>query len=447
MPIDYRRLVDALGAVTDLVGSAPELVAMEALVSGLRDATGATGGTFTEYGEAGGRVIVAQGGLAWALGQPVPTELIRPEVVGEPFRGWVDSMPGAAAEPLKARGMVAVAGHPVSAGGRVAGALHLYFDESAALREGILDNSMPSSPAQPPVMHWSVVADALRLAAAYAGCVYTGREATPIRPPGEDDDRSLFLAVAGHELRTPVTVIKGYASLLAERWDDLDDEQRRSSAKVLTQRADELAHLVDRLLGASAGDPHSGGLVRIVPFDPLDAVVRAAGAMPSEMRRAVRVELPNWLPPAAGDPDVIGTVVTELVTNAVRASNGGVEPRESTVDLTAGADADTVYIRVLDRGIGIDPANAELAFERFWRGPVPNGSARDQDGRSGVGLGLYLVRRLVERQNGWVSLRPRDGGGTIAEVRLARADGPRYFRTLRSGQAGGVAIDEGTRGA
>jgi signal transduction histidine kinase len=72
-----------------------------------------------------------------------------------------------------------------------------------------------------------------------------------------------------------------------------------------------------------------------------------------------------------------------------------------------------VFVRVGDRGVGIDPADAERAFERFW-------SARRDGG--GVGLGLYLVRRLVERQNGWVSLRPRDGGGTVAEVRLPRAD-------------------------
>src|SRR5690606_12507985 len=124
------------------------------------------------------------------------------------------------------------------------------------------------------------------------------------------------------ELRTPVTVIKGYASLLADRWDSLDDDQRRSAARVLTQRADELAHLVDRLLGTSVGDPHSGALVRTVPFDPLTALMRAASTMPAELRRTVRMELPNWLPPASGDPDVIGTVVTELVTNAVRASDG-----------------------------------------------------------------------------------------------------------------------------
>ena len=122
-------------------------------------------------------------------------------------------------------------------------------------------------------------------------------------------------------------------------------------------------------------------------------------------------------------------------------ARGGPALALSCVDLTAGADADTVFIRVCDRGVGIDPAHAERAFERFWRGPraihngepvrssssvevLNNGGGRDPEARPGIGLGLYLVRRLVERQHGWVSLRPRDGGGTIAEVRLGRADGP-----------------------
>lgn len=405
MPIDYRGLVDGLGSLTALAPATSELEGIEALMTTLRMASGAVAATFTEYGASGGRVVAAQGGMAWALGQPLSPTLVAPGEIERPYSGWVESMPLEAAQPLLARGIVALAGHPIRSADRAVGSLHLYFAELA----------------EP---DWTGVNQALRVAAAFAERVYSGREATPVRRSDEEDDRSLFLAVAGHELRTPVTVIKGYAGLLADRWDSLDDDQRRSAARVLTQRADELAHLVDRLLGTSAGDAAADGLVRTVPFDPLHALLLAANGMPGELRRAVRVELPNWLPPACGDPEVIGTVVTELVTNAVRAMHGpgvaaggmgdSVHDGRSLVDLTAGADSDTVFVRVLDRGIGIDPAHTERAFERFWRG-ASNGS--------GVGLGLYLVRRLVERQNGWVSLRPREGGGTVAEVRLARADG------------------------
>jgi signal transduction histidine kinase len=413
--IDYRGLVTGLAGLAKLIGTVPELVAVASLVDTLCEATGAIGGTFTEYSDGGGRVVVAQGTLTWALGRAVAPHLVQAEIIALPFAGPIESMPSETAGPLRARGVAAVVGHPVRAGGRVAGALHLYFaDLLRDLRSG--DAARGRAPDSTAVM------EVLQTAATFAASFYTGREAMPVRTAEEEDDRSLFLAVAGHELRTPVTVIKGYASLLADRWDSLDDEQRRSAARVLTQRADELARLVDRLLGTSVGDPRSGTLVRTVPFDPLTALMQAANMMPSEIRRTVRLQLPNWLPPASGDPDVIGTVVTELVTNAVRASEC-VDPQPASVDVTAGADADTVYIRVLDRGVGISPAEAERAFERFWRGSRrPAGG--DAEARNGVGLGLYLVRRLVERQNGWVSLRPRDGGGTIAEVRLARADAP-----------------------
>ena len=99
-------------------------------------------------------------------------------------------------------------------------------------------------------------------------------------------------------------------------------------------------------------------------------------------------------------------------TNAVKYS-----PGPPDIDLTAGSDGQTVWFRVADRGEGIRPEHVERAFERFWQ--LDRG---DQRRSGGVGLGLYLVRRIVERQNGWVSLRPRKGGGTVAEVRLPRAD-------------------------
>jgi signal transduction histidine kinase len=400
MPIDYRRLVDGISNVVALMdGGTAGLVAIDKLLATACEATGAVGATFTEYGDEGGRVVAAKGKLTWALGQPIAAEFVTPEQIARAWAGRVDTLPVQVAEPLLSRGVVAMVAQPVRVADRVAGAVHLYFGE---LNEEAWPHTVP----------------VLRVVGGYAGqaIAYAG-EVPSARPAVEEDDRNLFLAVAGHELRTPVTVIKGYASLLSDRWDALAELDRRAAAKVLNQRANDLAQLVDRLLGATAGDS-SGWLVRTVPFDPLDALLHAAAEMPAELRRALRMQLPNRLPPASGDPDILGSVVTELVMNAVRATPAGLGPPPASVDVLAGADADTVFIQVCDRGVGIDPAHAERAFERFWR------DRKGTEGRGGVGLGLYLVRRLVERQNGWVSLRPRDGGGTIAEVRLGRADGP-----------------------
>jgi signal transduction histidine kinase len=396
MPIDDRRLVDGLSSVASLIDDGvAELATIEALLTTALGSTGAVGATFTEYGDEGGRVVAAQGVLAWALGQPIAPEFVLADQAALAWSGRVDRLAVQIAEPLLRRGVVAMMGQPVRVADAVVGAIHLYFGE--------IDEEM-----------WAQATPALRVVGVCAAWALTRGHGSAAATVTEADDRELFLAVAGHELRTPVTVIKGYASLLSDRWDALDELDRRGAAKVLSQRADDLAQLVDRLLSATSG-ASTGSLVRTVPFDPLDALLRAADALPTEIRRTLRLELPNRLPPASGDPDILGSVVTELVINAVRATPSGVHPPPGSVDLFAGADSDTVFVQVGDRGVGIDPAHAELAFQRFWRD-------RDSDGRGGVGLGLYLVRRLVERQNGWVSLRPRDGGGTIAEVRLGRAD-------------------------
>ena len=145
--------------------------------------------------------------------------------------------------------------------------------------------------------------------------------------------------------------------------------------------------------------------------------------LPADLRGVVQLDLPVRLPPAYGDPAMVSPILAELVNNAVRhtpvpgAGNGTapIVAPPAAVEIQAGSDPQTVYLRVCDRGVGIDPAYVERAFERFWRAP-------DSDPRTGVGLGLYLVRRMIERQHGWVSLRPREGGGTVAEVRLPRAD-------------------------
>ena len=413
MPIDYRRLVDGLSeAAAMLTAGAAGLAAIDVVVAAARAATGAVGATFLQFGENGARVVVASGEMSWAMGQPMKGGSLDLGQVG-PWRGSVDRLAPEVAERLLGRGVLAMAGHPVRTAHRSIGAVHLFFGE--------VDGDV-----------WADLVSVLRVVATAIAQIHDGSE-PPVTAAVEEDDRTLFLAVAGHELRTPVTVVKGYASMLADRWESLDEDNRRDAARVLTQRADELARLVDRMLGASVGDGTSGWLVRSDPFDPLDALTRAVGELPVELRRDLHLELPSSLPLANGDPTVLTAIVTELVNNAVRYTahlsppggvrGGGVGANVGatagpTVDIQAGADAHTVFIRVCDRGVGIDPTDVERAFERFWR------ARRDADGRPGVGLGLYLVRRLVERQNGWVSLRARDGGGTVAEVRLQRAEGP-----------------------
>jgi two-component system phosphate regulon sensor histidine kinase PhoR len=224
-----------------------------------------------------------------------------------------------------------------------------------------------------------------------------------------DHDRDLFVAVTSHELRTPVTVIKGYADTLCNHWESLSEPDRREAARVIGLRAGELARLVDRLLSAANDGGQVGGAPP-VPFDLVEALRSAAAALPADLRRRLSIQLPEDLPKALGDRASMTTVLTELATNAEKYSNPG-----TLVEVTAEVDERSVVFRVSDRGIGVRPEHVERAFDRFWQG-----EQGDRRRYPGTGLGLYLVRRIVERQNGWVSLRPREGGGTVAEVRLPR---------------------------
>ncbi|GAA2518242.1 hypothetical protein GCM10010201_13890 [Pilimelia columellifera subsp. columellifera] len=260
-----------------------------------------------------------------------------------------------------------------------------------------------------------------------------------------DRDRDLFIAATSHELRTPITVIKGYADTLADHWESLPEADRREAARVISERAGDLARLVDRLLStASEADPANGAPP--VAFDLVEALRVAVAALPVDLAHRLVVQLPIGLPGAVGDPASLSTVLTELATNADKYS-----PVGSPIWLTAGTDAGTVFFRVSDQGIGVRPEYVERVFDRFWQGEDrPSAAARgprtlgraDEEGyrrrRGGAGLGLYLVRRIVERQNGSVFLRPRNGGGTVAEVRLPCARGSATAGPPDSGQGAAV---------
>lgn len=272
--------------------------------------------------------------------------------------------------------------------------------------------------------------------------VVTFRDVT--RPKLADEAKDLVLATAGHELRTPVTVVRGYAEMLAGRWDVLTEVDRRDAVRVIVQRTTQLADLVDRLLLGDRADP-AALAVRREPFDLLVALRQAVEQLPGTLVALPVLHLPDSLPAARGDRASIATVLTELWTNAVKYTPGGADPTGAlagagvatgaatvaggvvgtgpvvgSVEIRAAADRSSVWFQVADRGIGVRPEDVEKVFGRFWQA-----DSGDQRRFGGVGLGLYIVRHLLDRQGGWVAARPRDGGGTIVEVRLPRADAER----------------------
>lgn len=393
---DFAALVAGQTAVLEMINSgADRLPVLNQLLRNAQHTLGAAGMSFAEHGAAGGRIVAATGAAQWALGRVIDDRSGDLPPGERTLDIRIDSLSGELADQFGGQGVVRMLVAPAAIDGTVIGVLHAHYPVTA-----------PAAGSE----HHLVMA---YLAAFVAGW-YGGRCEPRLIPPQpyppgryrHESDHDLFVAVASHELRTPVTVIKGYAETLHEHWDSLSETDRRQAARVIAQRATDLARLVERLLSTANELGPTGAPP--APFDLVEALQSAVAELPDHLRERVVLELPAELPKVVGDRPSVPTVLTELVTNAAKYSDGPVE-------LTATVDGNEVVFRVSDRGVGIRPEDVERAFDRFWQG-----ESSDQRRNPGVGLGLYLVRKIIERQNGAVSLRPRERGGTVAEVRLTR---------------------------
>jgi len=391
---DHAALMAGLHTVVERLNAGEsELAALTQLLEVAHSTLGAAGMLLTEFNDRGGRVLVGVGASAWAVGRPVPSSC-REFHLGTGSPTWemaTSALPAEIAAQLLGRGLRRLLGARLTLNDTHVGGMHAYFTEPDPLSE----------------THRSMLAF-VGACAVHIHHQWRKRHEPPSEPVLAFD-KDLFVATTSHELRTPVTVIKGFATTLHDHWEALAPEQRRNAVRTIRQRADELARLVDRLLAASTTADAAGMPMRL-PFDLVTTLRHVVAGIQHDLRSRLRLSLPEDLPKAYGDRSSIPTVVTELLNNAMKYSDG-------EVTLSAFADEQTVAFHVADRGVGIAPEHVELAFEPYWQ--ADRGDRRTQ---GGAGLGLHLVRRIVERQKGWVSLRPRESGGTVAEVRLPRAD-------------------------
>jgi len=227
-----------------------------------------------------------------------------------------------------------------------------------------------------------------------------------------EEAKDLFLATTSHELRTPITVVQGFASTLASRWDKLSDAERRSAVQTIAERAGSLGHLVEQLLlGSRVGaDQHS---VTNGAFDLAQLLRGAAVAFrPLSERHQLTADIPDDLPLALGDVTATDVIVGQLLENAYKYSPDG-----GAVVVSARPAGEWVEVTVDDEGIGIAPGEHERIFERFLQG-----EAGDRRRFGGIGLGLYIVRQLARAQGGEVTAGSRAAGGTRMKLQLRRAD-------------------------
>jgi signal transduction histidine kinase len=207
-----------------------------------------------------------------------------------------------------------------------------------------------------------------------------------------------FLTVASHELRTPMSVINGFAEILVrEKLGPLNDEQKRRVRKILMQ-GQRLHRIIDELLDLSR--IRSGRIqVKKEVFD-LVPVLKASlddhQIVCEQQKIELADEIPDVLPDVVGDLERVTHVIVNLLNNAIKYTPAG-----GTVTLKACHDRakNAVRIEVYDTGIGISPQEQNRVFDEFYRA-----NQEHTKKYSGSGLGLAIVKQLVESQGGEVGL-------------------------------------------
>ncbi len=219
-----------------------------------------------------------------------------------------------------------------------------------------------------------------------------------------------FMNAAAHELRTPVTVITGYLSMLQEGSFGAAPTRWTAVLDTVARRAEELGQLVEQMLLASRVEIGTVATAR-VGFDLRRAVqeaVERADPRATLLRADLTVQLPSHALPVEADPEHVARILDTLIGNAL--DYGG---RQPWVRITASDDGDA-QVLVEDHGRGIPPETKERIFERFVRGEDP-----DHTPVPGAGLGLAISRDLAERQGGSLALvRSEVGAGSLFVLRL-----------------------------
>jgi signal transduction histidine kinase len=208
-----------------------------------------------------------------------------------------------------------------------------------------------------------------------------------------------FIATISHELRTPITPIKGYAALLASRGDQLSPERRAQALEVISHRADHLTRLVDELLLASQVSDSARLAIEMGEADVAELVTEAVAGFP-ELSARIVLALPEE--PLLVQCDRFRAVqcLSNLLGNAQKYATG-----EGPIELTVRDAGRRVSIVVRDHGPGIPISEQERVFERFYRREDPFTMHT-----GGAGLGLHIARELATAMGGALSLSTPPGG-------------------------------------
>jgi signal transduction histidine kinase len=209
-----------------------------------------------------------------------------------------------------------------------------------------------------------------------------------------------FINMVSHEFRTPLTIIDGNAQIIQKRWDTLAEEQRQKKLRTIRSA---VSRLINMMEGVLSSNMLRTGKLEIIP-EKLDLaqLIYDIAEEQRELTSNVVIEyvLDNLPEQLSFDKRVVSLVVSNLISNAIKFS-----PRGPEIRIKGWIEGGTILVRVADNGIGIPEKELGHVFERYYR-------ATTSSGIPGTGIGLSLVKDLVELHGGGIEVKSKQGQGT-----------------------------------
>jgi len=250
--------------------------------------------------------------------------------------------------------------------------------------------------------------------AGYANAVAAGLERARVteRMAALEDNKTQFLNLASHELRGPVTVIRGYVSMLESGlFGNLNDSGRKA-AGVMAAKVSEMNELIEEMIEAARLE--EGGVTLHAVETDLRDIARSAAEMMVPLLDAdhrLEMDLPDRRVPVKVDPDRTKTIVANLLSNAIKYSPDG-----GTITCEVRSRTGVARVSVTDEGLGIPRESMPKLFTRFGRIITP-----ETEHLKGTGLGLFLGRQLARLQGGDITVASVEGTGSTFTLQLPLA--------------------------